>query len=170
MKKVFADRLTLGIKAAFCSNSFAAYRLKALRDIGGFKTRLIMGEDMLCAAQLLNHGHAVHYAADALVHHSHNYSGIEEFQRYFDTGVFHCEEREVLQQFGGTSAEGLRLLQSQMKALGELPLDLMTVNVGRLLLSTGLKWLGYRLGLIHQSIPLSIKRHLSMNKTYWSQL
>jgi len=33
----------MGIRGIFCSNSFAAYRTSALREVGGFPARLIMG-------------------------------------------------------------------------------------------------------------------------------
>ena len=87
---------TLGLKAAFCSNSFAAYRVSALYECGGFPLNVILGEDMYVAAKMLLRGYKTAYVANATVYHSHNYSPIEEFKRYFDTGVYHAREAELL--------------------------------------------------------------------------
>src|SRR5690606_10148351 len=52
-----ADLGTLGIKAVFCSNSFAAYRTDALISIGGFPEALPLGEDMAAALRLIQQGY-----------------------------------------------------------------------------------------------------------------
>lgn len=83
--RTLADADRLGLKACFLSNSFAAYRVSALQQVGGFAPGLILGEDMHLAARLMLAGHAVRYQGDAIVYHSHNYSCLQEFQRYFDT-------------------------------------------------------------------------------------
>ena len=110
----FEDRARLGLKAAFCSNSFAAYRLTHFKAVGGFPKHVIMGEDMWVAAKMLMAGFKVAYAAEALVYHSHNYGLREEFQRYFDTGVFHAQAPWLIETFGSVKSEGLRMLKSQL--------------------------------------------------------
>jgi len=47
------DKDLYGLKAAFNSNSFSAYRVSVLKKIGGFKAGIIFGEDMLVAANVL---------------------------------------------------------------------------------------------------------------------
>ena len=42
---------------------------------------------MAITARLLEAGYATYYTADATVSHSHNYSALEEFRRYFDIGA-----------------------------------------------------------------------------------
>ena len=49
----FESRHTLGIKATFLSNSFSAYRVDALREVGGFPSDVIMAEDALVTGKLL---------------------------------------------------------------------------------------------------------------------
>jgi len=110
----FEDRERLGLRAAFCSDSFAAYRLSHFRAVGGFPKHVIMGEDMWVAAKMLMAGFKVAYAAEALVYHSHNYGFLEEFQRYFDTGVFHAQEPWLIETFGSVKSEGLKMLKSQL--------------------------------------------------------
>ncbi|MHB8117027.1 MAG: glycosyltransferase [Acidithiobacillus ferrivorans] len=76
-KRTLADKSKLGIKAAFTSNSFAAYRTKAVFDVGGFPSKLILGEDMVVAARMLLAGWSVAYVADAQVYHSHGYTVLQ---------------------------------------------------------------------------------------------
>ena len=110
----FEDRARLGLKAAVCSNSFAAYRLTHFKAVGGFPKHVIMGEDMWVAARMLMAGFKVAYASEALVYHSHNHSFKEEFQRYFDTGVFHAQAPWLLENFGSVKSEGLKMLKAQL--------------------------------------------------------
>jgi rhamnosyltransferase len=52
--RTYADRTALGIRAAFCSNSFAAYRRDALEEVGWFAENLLLAEDMhICARMLM---------------------------------------------------------------------------------------------------------------------
>ncbi|MEC9787207.1 glycosyltransferase, partial [Escherichia coli] len=81
-----------GIKTAFTSNSFCAYRVSIFNLLGGFPDNTILSEDMYYAAKAINAGYKVAYVSEAQVMHSHNYSPIEEFKRYFDIGVFHATE------------------------------------------------------------------------------
>jgi len=167
VRKTQADRTRLGLKAPFCSNSFAAYRLSTLKEVGGFSTHLILGEDMLMAAKLLQAGYTVCYEPKARVYHSHNYSLVEEIKRYFDTGVFHCEERETLKEYGGVKREGIRFLKAQFSLASEM-LGIQKYRfLFEVILRNALKYLAYQLGRHHQWIPLSIKRRLSMFKAHW---
>lgn len=56
---------------------------------------------MYFAAQAVITGYKVAYVSEARVRHSHNYSVMEEFKRYFDIGVFHCEQPWIRDKFGG---------------------------------------------------------------------
>jgi rhamnosyltransferase len=166
--KTYSDRYRLGIKTAFCSNSFAAYRLSALREVGGFPTKTIMGEDMLVAAMLLKKGYAVFYEANACVYHSHNYSLKEEFQRYFDTGVFHYESRDLLKDFGGVTGEGFKLLRAQLGLMVKQRGLEKFLIVFEVISRNILKYLAYQLGRKHVYLPVFLKSRLSMFKGYWS--
>lgn len=104
--KTFADAPLLGLKTAFMSNSFAAYRGKALLEVGGFPEHVIFAEDMYAAAKMLLAGWKVAYAGNAACRHSHNYTLAEEFRRYFDMGVFHAREAWIRERFGGAGGKG----------------------------------------------------------------
>jgi len=162
--RTLEDAPRLGLKTCFLSNSFAAYRVQALREVGGFASDLILAEDMHLAARLLQAGHAVRYQADAIVYHSHNYSLVEEFQRYFDTGVFHTQHGWLTQSFGGAGREGLKFLFSEMRhLLRHAPWCLPEAA-----LRTLLKALAYRLGRGHARLPRAWRQPLSLHKGFWA--
>lgn len=159
----FNSRAQLGIKAAFCSDSFAAYRRTALMDIDGFPRRTIMGEDMLAAAKMLKRGWRVAYVSDATVYHSHSYGVVEQFRRLFDTGVMHWREAWLLEEFGAPEMNGLKFLRSEIAYLLRRAPHLAPVA----LLHTAAKYIGYRLGRTEARIATPVKRLLSMNKGFW---
>lgn len=162
---VLADRATMGIKACFLSNSFAAYRVLDLLEVGGFPDDVILGEDTIVAARLLLKGKAIRYEAVACVHHSHNYTVLEELRRYFDTGVLHARQAKLLGQFGGAHGEGLRFVRSELAFLWRSA----AWQIPSALARTFMKLLGYRLGRAERLIPLPFKQRLSMFSGFWQQ-
>jgi rhamnosyltransferase len=158
------DKAAKGIKTCFLSNSFAAYRLAALRQAGGFAPDLILGEDMHLAARLLLAGHAIRYQASAHVYHSHNYALREELARYFDTGVFHARQNWLMDTFGSAGNEGLKFMASEIKYLWQhSPGD-----TAQALLRSFIKAAGFQFGRWSRAMPRSLNRHLSMHKGYWA--
>lgn len=165
--KSYSNRFELGIKTIFCSNSFAAYRLSALYEVGGFPNHSIFGEDMIVAAKLLKKGYSIYYESQACVIHSHNYSISDEFKRYFDIGVLHFQERKILNEFGNVKGEGFKLLQSQLKLTSELNFLKKILLIIKILFHASIKFIAFQLGKNHRWLPLRIKFHLSMFKPYW---
>ena len=159
----FCDAERMGIKAAFMSNSFAAYRTEALAAVGGFPSGVILGEDTIVAAKMLMAGWKVAYQADAQAYHSHDYNYLQEFRRYFDIGVLHAREFWMLDAFGKPEGEGGRFVRSELAYLLNRAPWLIPSAVVR----TVLKYLGYRLGRMESIFPLGLKRYLSMHKGYW---
>lgn len=153
----------LGIRAAFCSNSFAAYRVSALNAIGRFPSNVIVGEDVCATGRLLLEGWKLYYNADACVFHSHNYSITEEFKRYFDIGVFHSREKWLHQNFGKADNEGFKYLMSEVIYVIRNNLLLIPFWACRILA----KFTGYKLGIYERWIPKKIKIMISMHKRYW---
>jgi rhamnosyltransferase len=159
-----ADKKVYGIKTPFLSNAFAAYRKSALDQIGGFRDRLILGEDTYAGAKLLLAGYKIAYAADALVYHSHNYTVFQEFRRYFDIGVFHEQERWIIDEFGGAAGEGVKYLRSGidfLKRTGKKHL------LPEFFLRGGMKYLGYNLGRHYDYIPGWLRKRMSMHREWW---
>jgi|APAra7269096936_1048531.scaffolds.fasta_scaffold00504_15 rhamnosyltransferase len=163
--KSLADAGELGIKTCFSSDSFSVYRRSALQAVGGFPEDVIGGEDAHVAARMLLNGYLVRYAASACVQHSHSYSLMQEFRRYFDIGVFYGREPWIREAFGSAGGEGKRYVQAELRALrdaGQLQ------RVPEVLLRSALKLLGYRLGHAEQHLPTPLKRRLSMFSNYWT--
>jgi len=161
--KTMSDAPRLGIKTAFMSNSFAAYRGDALKSVGGFPVHVIFAEDMFVAARMLMAGWKLVYAGNARCFHSHNYSLLEEFHRYFDMGVFHAREPWIRHAFGGAGGEGVRYAKSELKFLGLACWYMWPSS----LLRNAFKLFGYKLGQQEARLPTGLKRILSMSKRYW---
>ncbi len=159
-----ADKEVYGIKTAFLSDSFAAYRRSALEDINWFKDGLIVGEDSYAGAKLILKGYTLAYTADAKVYHSHSYSPIEEFKRYFDIGVFHKKEQWILDNFGKAEGEGMKYITSEFNYLLK---NHAYLHIPEFFIRNGLKYIGYKLGRHYQYIPQRLFPLLSMHKNWW---
>ena len=155
--------LKMGIKTPFISNSFAAYRKSLFDELGGFSDSLIFGEDMYFAAKIILSGYSVAYAGDACAFHSHNYSVLEEFCRYFDIGVLHARETWIQESFGSTNGEGLRFFRSELSYAYKYGFYWVIRSV----LSCCLKFIGYKVGGFESRLPNICKYWFSMNKNYW---
>jgi rhamnosyltransferase len=158
------DRQQFGFKTIFISNSFAAYRREALMAVGGFPVNVIFGEDTVAAAKLLLSGWKITYVAEARAYHSHSYTWTQDFRRYFDIGVLHARENWLMKEFGGTSNDGGRFVQSEVRYLWQLH----QLSLPSALIRTGLKLIAYHLGKRENRLSKRLKRHLSMNSGFWS--
>jgi rhamnosyltransferase len=164
--KSLSDKESFGIKTAFCSDSFAAYKKDAIKSVEFFKAGTIVGEDMHIVARLLLKGYKKAYCADASVYHSHNYTILEDFKRYFDTGVFHVCEPWLIEKFGKAEGEGKKFIKSELnyliknRAYHKLP---------EFVIRNGMKLIGYKLGKNYKKLPKSLAKSLSMHKSWWDR-
>jgi rhamnosyltransferase len=164
--KALEDKATMGIKTASCSNSFAAYRSVALKEVGGFPSHTIFAEDVIVGGKMLIKGWKIAYAAKAEAYHSHNYTIKEEFKRYFDIGVYHSTNQWLLDEFGKADGEGFKYVKSELQyVLKNNPLVLP-----KMITSIFAKFLGYKLGMHHRSLSLSQRKSFSMHKRYWDKI
>lgn len=157
------DMEVLGVKTFFCSNACAAYRSETFRGLGGFRDDTIMNEDMEFVYRALMSGFKVHYAADAQVRHSHNYTLTEQFRRYVDIGVFFAMNTN-LARCSKNEDEGRKCILTAAKALMS---DGKVLSLAHLVLDSAVRFLGYRIGRSHKVLPRSIMHHVSMNRDYW---
>lgn len=138
----FDDKKEKGIKTAFLSDSFSAYKKTLLNKIGGFPD-VNFGEDTYVAAKLLIKGFKTAYTAEAKVYHSHDYSLYQEYVRNKEIGKFHRQEKWLLETFGKAEGEGLKFVVNEAKYLVKngkfyyLPIAFLH-NV--------VKYLGYKMG------------------------
>lgn len=157
---------TLGIKTVFMSNSFSAYRVSVFNELGGFPENTILCEDMYLAAKAVLANYKVAYVAEAAVRHSHNYSAVEEFKRYFDIGVFHYDESWIRKSFGGAGGEGKNFILSELKyLLKHAPFWIPVACVNNFS-----KIVGYKLGQNYTKLSPKWRRKLSMHKRYWDSV
>jgi len=115
--KNIKDVEKLGIKTVFCSNSFSAYKKSVLEEVGMFPSHVILSEDTYVAAKMILAGYSIAYVAEAMVYHSHDYTILEEFKRYFDIGVFYGREKWILENFSSAEGEGVKFVKEQAKFL-----------------------------------------------------
>ena len=160
------DLLKLGIKTFFFTDVCSAVRRKEFHIVGGFPERIIMNEDMVLSAKLILKGYKIAYAADARVVHSHNYTMIQLFRRYFDIGVSLQENPWILElaKAGGKGAEFVReeiRYLFRERELRWLP---------HVFFETAAKYSGYRLGLNNRLIPRALKKKMSMHSFYWEKV
>lgn len=154
----------IGIKAVFMSNSFSAYRISTFYEVGKFPSGTILCEDMFFTAKALQAGYKSAYCGEAKVRHSHNYTGIEEFKRYFDIGVFHAQEPWIQLQFGKAKGEGVKFLFSELRyTFSKNPLGILTVFKNNFF-----KLTGYKLGMKYRLLPMCLTKRISMHKRYWN--
>lgn len=163
--KTAADLEELGIKTFFCSNVCAMYRRSVYEKLGGFPRNTIFNEDMIFAGRLIQAGYAIAYEAKAKVIHSHHYNCTQQFSRNFDLAV---SQKQNPQVFGMAKSEqeGIRLVRQTAGYL---------IKTGRfdqlpaLIVGSGAKFLGYRLGKCYDRLPEPLVRKISMNKRYWEK-
>lgn len=162
--RVFEDRKQIGFRAAFFSNSFAAYRRDAFDAVGGFNSDVIIGEDATMAAQLLATGWKTVYNGDAKVVHSHDFNFSQVLSRYFDTGVYHARMPWLLKTFGEASGEGRKFVISEFNYLRKHE----PWSIPRAAILTFAKFLGYKLGRMEARLPVNIKLRLTGQRSYWN--
>jgi len=159
------DKERLGFKVFFCSNSFSAYRRSSLLEVGGFPSDSIMGEDAIVAAKMLMKGFKIAYVAEATVCHSHSYTIKTEFKRYFDTRVFHEQNKWLIGEYGKPTGEGIKFVRSELSYIFRNDIK----SIFKSIASLGAKWLGYKAGRFYKSLSVKMLKQLSMHKYYWEK-
>lgn len=163
--KTASDLETMGIKAFFCSNVCSAYRRSTFIELDGFVRQTIFNEDMLYAYKAQQAGYSVAYCADAVVYHSHDYTGKQQFKRNFDNGVSHAMYPEV---FGGIrqEGEGMRLVKYVLSGLCK------EHKYGQIILfvyRTGCRYLGFKLGCRYEKLPKSLVLAFTGDKKFFQK-
>lgn len=158
-----ADIETMGIKAFFCSNVCAMYKREFFDLLGGFTKKTIFNEDMIFAGNAIKADYMIAYVAEARVVHSHNYGNMEQLHRNFDLGVSQKEHPEV---FAGikSESEGIKLVKKTAAHLWKSKRKLQIIPM---VIQSGFKFVGYRLGKNYTKLSKGFVIKCSMNKSYW---
>lgn len=158
------DLPRLGIRTFFFSDVCSAVRKRGFEAVGGFPEKIVMNEDMILAAKLILQGYKVAYVPEAAVWHSHNYSIIQQFRRYFDIGASLSMNRWLL-EYARAESEGFRFVKEQ---LAWLLRHRHYRWVPHALALTLAKYAGYKLGLMEERLPVSLKKRFSLHMHFWS--
>lgn len=138
----FEDRKKYGIKTAFFSDTFGAYKKKVLDELGSFPD-VEFSEDTCMAGKMLVADYKVGYCAEAKVYHSHTFTIMEEYRRCKEIGKFYKQEKWLLDTFGKAEGEGIRFVKSQFKYLMDKKLWHIIPEV---LLRNVMKYVGFKMG------------------------
>ncbi len=157
------DVKSMGIKAFQNSNVCAAYRSKEFRQLGGFSAPVVSNEDMLFAARAILAGYQVAYTAKASVFHSHNYSYIKLFKRYFDIGAS-LDNAPIIKQSGRSEAEGISFISNQLKYIIA---QHNYLSIPAVFLEACCKYAGFKVGTRHGLVPGPWKKYLGLHREYW---
>ncbi|MCH7576044.1 MAG: glycosyltransferase family 2 protein [Candidatus Marinimicrobia bacterium] len=158
------DIAQYGVYTFFCSNSCAAWDNTALDEIGGFPS-VLTNEDYFAVARLLSKGYKIAYVAQAEAKHSHRYTLLQEFQRYFDTGYVRAERPWVQEMVGNAEKRGAAYFTGLLRKL----LISNPLLIPYACIQTLVKWVGFRVGFYGLRFPLWLKRTLSSQKSYWTE-
>lgn len=158
-----ADVETLGIKAFFASDVCCMYRRSVFDEMGGFINRTIFNEDMIFARGMIEAGYLIAYESDAVVRHSHNYSGMQYLKRNFDLGVSQADHPEVFADVK-SEGEGIRLVKETAVWLCRKFMPWMVI---KLVWQSGCKYIGYFLGKRYKSLPRKLVLKLTMTPRYF---
>jgi rhamnosyltransferase len=139
----------MGIKTFFFSNVFSAIRRKEFEEIGGFPENVIMFEDMLFAAKLIECGYDVAYVPEAKVIHSHDYSLVQQWRRYYQAGVS-FQRNPWFTRYAGSNKEGIIFLREEIKFLFKQKKYLWVLYA---IFEAISKYAGYKLGLNNNKFP-----------------
>jgi rhamnosyltransferase len=153
----------LGIKTFFFSNVCSAIRKREFEELGGFTERVIMNEDMLFAGKLIRNGYKIAYVPEAEVIHSHNYSWLQQFRRYFDIGVFLKNNSKDLDYAKPYNVGAKYLIEGVIRLLKNRDYIWMPYVIGEAFS----KYIGYKSGQNYSIIPNQMRRKLSMHSNYW---
>lgn len=142
--KSASDISRLGIKTFFFSNVCSAIKKAQFLKVGMFPDNIRFNEDMIIAAKLILNGYKTAYVPEARVVHSHNYSLLQQFIRYYNIGSSLKDNSWIL-EYARPEGEGLRFIKEKMAFILKghhyswLPY---------IFLEAAAKYAGYRLGLI----------------------
>lgn len=147
---------TLGIKTFFFSNVCSAIKRKEFEEVGGFPEELLMFEDMIFAAKLLERGFKIAYVPEAMVIHSHNYSPIEQFWRHLAAAVSLMRYPWFL-AYAKAEKEGAKLLKKEIDYFMH---NRMYYWVVYALIESIFKYSGYVIGLNQEKLPHTVRKSI----------
>jgi rhamnosyltransferase len=133
-----------GIKTFFSSNACSAVRKDLFLKAGMFPEGVRANEDMLMAARLILQGYKVAYVPEARVIHSHKYSLLMQFRRYYNIGSSLKNNKWIL-DYGRPEGEGMRFIREQARFVLRQHRFFL---IPYIFLESVTKYAGFRIGLL----------------------
>jgi rhamnosyltransferase len=133
-----------GIKTFFFSNVCSAIKKDLFLKVGMFPEDVRANEDMLMAAKLILNGYKVAYIPEAKVIHSHNFSLLQQFRRYYNIGSSLKNNSWIL-KYTLPEDEGIRIVKEQISFVLKRH-DYLWIPY--IFLDSVTKYAGYKIGLI----------------------
>jgi rhamnosyltransferase len=133
-----------GLKTFFFSNVCSAIKKELFLKVGMFPEDVRANEDMLMAAKLIVNGYKIAYVPAAKVIHSHSYSLLQQFRRYYNIGSSLKNNSWIL-KYTRAEGEGIRLVKEQVIFV------LKSHNyfwIPYIFMESLTKYAGYKIGLI----------------------
>jgi len=142
--KSLNDLKPLGIKTFFFSNVCSSMKRELFIKAGMFPESVRANEDMVITAKYIINGYKVAYVPEAMVIHSHNYSLLGQYRRYYNIGSSIRENRWIL-DYTHAEGEGMKFIQEQIQfVVKKHKLHLIPY----IFLESLAKFLGFRMGLV----------------------
>ena len=152
-----------GIKNYFMSNVCAIYDFEYFKSKNGFLENIILNEDTYFAYKIIKDGYKVLYNSKAKVYHSHDYSYIKQFKRYFDIGVSHNEDKIVLENVSANK-EGIKLFKYVMINMLK---SFKIFSMIDYIFDMCFRYLGFIFGKNYKKLSKNICIKMTMNKNFF---
>ena len=158
------DIAKLGVKTFFLSNVCSAFVKTDFWDVEGFPEKTIMNEDMIISSKLIFSDKKVLYASKASVIHSHQYTYRQQFKRNFDVGVVFTDSNQYFYNVKSES-EGIKYVKQAAHYLVKNKKGYM---IPHLIIDSGFRFIGYKMGKNYKKMPLALVKKMSMHSFYFN--
>jgi len=142
--KGLEDVTMFGIKTFFFSNVCSAINRELFFKAGMFPDGIRANEDMIISAKLMRDGYKIAYVPEAKIFHSHNYSLIEQYHRYYNIGSSLKYNKWIL-GYAKAEGKGIQYLGEQLRFV--MKKKIFSV-IPYIFLETIAKYIGFRIGVI----------------------
>lgn len=147
----------------FCSDNCCAYKNELLENLGGFPM-VLTAEDAYVCAKALKQGKKIAYVAEAVIHHSHDQTLLQEFRRHFDIGYMRKQHQKILEGPPSDEKRGADYAKALITYLKSHNPWLIPYGI----LHLAAKYLGYRLGRFSTHAPIWFNKLISGQDYFWS--
>jgi len=151
----------------FFSNTNSAIRKKVWEQIK--IPEMLMSEDQEWAKRAILADYKIVYSSEAYIHHSHNYSLIKLFRRFFDSGatlpyVFNDDRIDYLTD--NSIIEGLKYIEAELIFMLRHG---YVKTIPYAILYDFMRFSGYFLGTKHKYLPLWMKKMFCSKRNHWEK-